>query len=375
MANTRRQVHTHRSGVVICGAYGHGNAGDEAILEAIIASLRELDANLPITVLSRTPEQTAKRHGVQAVHSFDLKGMKRALSGAQVYLNGGGSLIQDVTSRRSLWYYLYTLRKAKRLGCRVIMYGCGIGPVTRGMDVSWVRRVLNSSVDCITLREENSLAELDRFGVTKPRRVLSADPALRLRPAPAAEVEQWMTQKGMDPNGKYLCFCLRSWEGFAQRSGVFSAAARYGWEKYGLTPVFLSINRRSDGDAADLVCQSLRELPHFVLRDPPETGVTMGLLSRMAALVSMRLHGLIFAAGQGTPLVGVSYDPKVDAFLQYVGQPRCLALEDLETERLCAMIEQALHEDPAALRARAQSLRDVEHRNVDCVRQMLEQAE
>ena len=106
MANTRRQVHTHRSGVVICGAYGHGNAGDEAILEAIIASLRELDANLPITVLSRTPEQTAKRHGVQAVHSFDLKGMKRALSGARVYLNGGGSLIQDVTSRRSLWYYL-----------------------------------------------------------------------------------------------------------------------------------------------------------------------------------------------------------------------------------------------------------------------------
>ena len=58
MAQNRNQPNSRR-GVLICGAYGHGNAGDEAILEAIVASLRRIDADLPITVLSRTPAVTA----------------------------------------------------------------------------------------------------------------------------------------------------------------------------------------------------------------------------------------------------------------------------------------------------------------------------
>ena len=35
------------SGVLVCGAYGRGNAGDDAILEAIVAELRALDPDLP----------------------------------------------------------------------------------------------------------------------------------------------------------------------------------------------------------------------------------------------------------------------------------------------------------------------------------------
>lgn len=43
----------------------------------------------------------------------------------------GGSLMQDVTSTRSIWYYCYTLYAAKKRGCKVMMYGCGIGPINR----------------------------------------------------------------------------------------------------------------------------------------------------------------------------------------------------------------------------------------------------
>ena len=46
-----------------------------------------------------------------------------------LYINGGGSLMQDVTSHRSLWFYLFTISWAKRLGNQVMMYGCGIGPI------------------------------------------------------------------------------------------------------------------------------------------------------------------------------------------------------------------------------------------------------
>ena len=78
----------------------------------------------------------------------------------KLYINGGGSLIQDVTSRRSLWFYLHNISTAKHLGCKVQMYGCGIGPVSRPSHRKMAARVLNASVDVITLREPDSQAEL-----------------------------------------------------------------------------------------------------------------------------------------------------------------------------------------------------------------------
>jgi polysaccharide pyruvyl transferase WcaK-like protein len=35
----------------------------------------------------------------------------------------------------------------------------------------------------------------------------------------------------------------------------------------------------------------------------------------------MRLHALIFAGNIGTPMIGVSYDPKIESYLKLVDQP------------------------------------------------------
>ncbi|MCL2031440.1 MAG: polysaccharide pyruvyl transferase family protein, partial [Oscillospiraceae bacterium] len=98
-----------RRGVLICGAYGHGNAGDDAILEAIVQEMREIDAEMPIWVLSRTPRETQARFGIGSVHIFNVFGFLRIMRRTRLYISGGGSLIQDVTSRRSLWYYLASI--------------------------------------------------------------------------------------------------------------------------------------------------------------------------------------------------------------------------------------------------------------------------
>ena len=130
MSEERTKKNTRR-GVLICGSYGHGNAGDEAILEAIVRACRSRAPELPLTVLSRSPAETAKKHNVRAIYKFNMPAVLREMRRSQLYLNGGGSLIQDATSSRSLYYYLFTILAAKLLGCRVIMYGCGIGPVSR----------------------------------------------------------------------------------------------------------------------------------------------------------------------------------------------------------------------------------------------------
>lgn len=371
MARKRNQPNT-RKGVLICGAYGHGNAGDEAILEAIVGSLRSLDPDIPITVLSRTPEKTARDLDVQSLYTFDFAGFQRVMGRCSLYLNGGGSLIQDVTSRRSLWYYLYTLRAAKKRNCRVIMYGCGIGPVNYPSDVALVRRVLNRYVDVITLREEHSLSELERFGVTAPEIVVSSDPALALSPAPDEEVDRLMTEIGLDPKGKYICFSVRSWSGMSKKAPVFAAAADH-CRALGAIPVFAHVNRPEDSAATALV-RGCMKTESFLVDELEDASLTIGLMSRMAAVVSMRLHGLIFAASTGTPVVGVSYDPKVTAFLDSVGEELCIPFDEVSAESLCGLVERAVAKgsDTQGRRETMERLKDAEKLNIAYVKKLLE---
>ena len=361
-----------RSGVVICGAYGMGNSGDEAILDAIVAEMRAIDPLMPLTVMTRDPAGASARLGLTAVHTFNFPRFLAVMRRRALYINGGGSLIQDVTSRRSLWYYLFTLRAAKRLGCKVMMYGCGIGPVKRPGGVARTRRVLNSCVDAITLREPDSIEELARFGVTKPEIILASDPALTLPSAPAEEVDAALEAAGAAPGGKYICFALRLWPGFGEKAGVFAAAARHAHEAYGLTPVFLPINHLDDGQAAALVAEKLGDTPHVLLPGPMSSALVIGLMSRMQVVVSMRLHGLIFAAGQGVPLIGVSYDPKVTAFLRCV-DAGCVPLEGLEEGELCRLIDGAAARsgDAAALEENVRKLRAIEHRSMETAARLL----
>lgn len=329
-----------RDGIIICGAYGMGNAGDDAILESIVAEMRTSNPFLPITALTRNPKETRLRFGINCLHTFDLLGFRRVMKNTELYLSGGGSLIQNVTSRRSLWYYLYTMKTAKKLGNNVMMYGCGIGPVSGKSDINKVAEVLNDSVDIITLREEFSLGELGRFGVTKPKMLVSSDPALTLKPAASDRVDAELEKYGLETNGKYVCFSVRKWKDFEVVAPAFAAAADYVLS-LGLEPVFMLINCREDAGATDTVL-SLMNYDAKVISEPMDSNMTIGVLSRMRAVVSMRLHGLIFAASSGVPIVGVSYDPKVSAFLRSVGEMSCIPYEELDNRKLESMIDKAV---------------------------------
>lgn len=362
-----------RDGVVICGAYGHGNVGDDAILKSILHSIREMDSLMPVTVLAKNTEIIKKRYGVDSVRTLDLWKMAKAMKRSRLYVNGGGSLIQNATSQRSLWYYLFTLRLSKLLGNKVDMYGCGIGPVSGKRSVNLVRRVLDKSVDTITLREPDSLKELSSFGVRRPETRLCSDPALALSPAPAEDGEAYLKKHGLSPDGKYLCFMLRNWNGFPEKADAFAKCASYAYKALGLTPVFLSLNVHYDTAAAKLVTQRL-SCPFFLLEDSAEPELLASALSRMEAVVSMRLHGLILSSLSGVPLVGVSYDPKIESFLKYLGAGQCIDLKDVTTENLRAAVDEAagLCSQRETIREKALRLKEVERGNIEAVKRLLE---
>ena len=353
-----------RESIVICGAYGRGNAGDDAILEAIVQEMRALDPGRTICVMSRRPKETRLVYRTNAMYTFNVFAVLRRFRKAALYINGGGTLMQDVTSTRSIWYYCYTLRAAKRLGCKVMMYGCGIGPINRAGNRKMAAKTIDTSVDRITLRDENSRQELERMGVTRPDIRVSADPTIILDPAPYEIVSLALEQSGIDPEGNYIGFGLRNWKGLDAALPAIAAAADYAYKKYGLTPVFVPIEFPSDLTPAERV-GALLHCPWHAVRTRQPIEVTIGILARMKTVVGIRLHSLMFSAGQGVPVVGMSYDIKVDSFLKYIGSSTCLQLRTATAEELCRMIDKcqsgALDEE---VRRNARLLREREHENV-----------
>src|SRR5918996_2155794 len=83
--------------VGISGSYGGLNLGDEAILHAMVAQLR---ASLPveITVFTRDPEDTLRRHRVE--RAVPIRGLTREEARAEVerldlFVLGGGGILYD----------------------------------------------------------------------------------------------------------------------------------------------------------------------------------------------------------------------------------------------------------------------------------------
>ena len=369
----KKNLRGRRDGALVCGAYGRGNAGDDAILEAIVTELRQIDPDLPIWVLSRNPDDTRLTYRVNSIYTFAFPRFLRRMGKTRLYINGGGSLMQDVTSHRSLWFYLFTISAAKRLGCQVMMYGCGIGPIHSPANRRRAAKVLQKSVDAITLRDTHSREELEDMGVTNPKIILSADPTVILPAAPEQVVDGILESQGIDPKGRYIGFALRPWPGFEEKAALFGAAADYAYEKYGLTPVFLPIERRLDVGAARLAAQHMKA-PHYILPETGSSDHTIGLFARMQVVVSMRLHALVFAAGQGVPLVGVVYDQKISSFLSYIGQDLYTDLDAVTVEALRAHIDAACGRigDEAFLSGGVNRLRQVEQRNSETARALLE---
>ncbi len=332
-----------RDGVLICGAYGKHNGGDNAILSAIVSQLRELDPDLPICALSRRPRETARSAGIRSIFIFNLWKSARYLRTTRLYLSGGGTLMQDATSTRSLLFYLLSLRQAKRAGCRTMLYGCGIGPLLRERNRRRVGRTLNSCAEVIAVRDRYSEDFLRFLGVSLPLIRLTADPALRITPPEADEA--WLRTCGLEPGKRYALIALRPWDGFAAHIDDFAAAADHLYTAHGCIPVLYALEPERDEPALQSVAARIR-VPYLSLRSGGYDLRELALVGRMSVVLSMRLHALVFAAGQNVPLVGVVYDPKVSSFLDYLGCGGYLSLHDVSTDTLFRLIDEAIDRTP-----------------------------
>lgn len=324
--------------IMISGYYGFRNSGDDAILTAIINNLRNIQKDIRIVVLSKTPEVTASNYGVDSIDRFNLFKVIGTMKKTRLFVNGGGNLIQDVTSTRSLMYYLTTIYLAKVIGLKVMLYANGIGPVSRRINRYFTSKIINL-VDVITLREEASRLELETLGIKKPEIIITADPALGLLPADSEEIQQIFAKEGIPLDRPLIGLSVRKWAGYEGYSRIIAQAADYLEEKYNAKLIFIPLHFPSDLSVAEDISSKMKHSP-IILRNRYGIDKTLGIIKRMDLILGMRLHALIYAVSLSVPVIGLIYDPKVQGFLEYVNQPSAGNVETLELESLKKLIDE-----------------------------------
>ena len=313
-----QQVRRRKYRVVMSGYYGFGNAGDDAILDSIQQAIRAASDDVSVTVLSNDPELTRRQYGLDAIPRFRMLRVLRALRQGDVLLSGGGSLLQDTTSTRSLLYYLSVIRCAQWLHKPVMLYANGIGPVRRPANRRRVKRVVERA-SLVTLRDHASARELTEMGVNRPVQV-TADPVFHLEPAGEERTAQLLAAAGLEGTESFAVVSVREWRNVGDFWAQLARLCDHLRRTYGLEILFLLMQPERDREVTGRVRAQMEE-PAHVLDASCTPRELMGVLGRSRLCVAMRLHTLIFAARMAVPALGLVYDPKVASYLEELNLP------------------------------------------------------
>lgn len=297
--------------LVLLGYFGFGNAGDEAVLAAEVAALRSvLGPETDFVVISGDPAHTQTVHGLQAVSRTSMPEILRAIRASDGLIAGGGSLLQDVTSARPVAFYGGVMLAARFARKPVFVYAQGLGPLRRAPNRWLAARALRRAT-YVALRDRDSATLAEALGVRDIDVV--PDPVLGLDLGELGDFGE--DEPASKPR---LAVALRPWAGvddwLPEITKALTALAA------DAELVFVPFHGGQDVELAESLAAVVGESAGVVY---PDGGYRAALeaVAGSRAVFGMRLHALIAAAAANRPFVALSYDPKVTAFAQSVGQP------------------------------------------------------
>lgn len=298
--------------LVLSGYYGFDNAGDEAILLSILQKLKSHEIT-PV-VLSGNPDKTASTYGVKAVDRMNIVQVMKAIKESDGLISGGGSLLQDTKSPLSIIYYLGTMNIAHTFNKPVFFYSQGVGPVARKWLHPFIRMTLKRSA-LTSVRDNDSLDFLQKIKLHSVE--LSVDPVLGLRHDGSAS---YSTSIRSFLDRQPVVVSIRPW---GDDSRVIDKTIEMieGLVKKQIPVLLLPFHQPHDVVVSQQVKEYFNDTD-LVQVATENLGVQdfISIIKRSRLLIGMRLHSLIFAASQHVPFVGISYDPKIDAFMELYGK-------------------------------------------------------
>ncbi len=328
--------------VALCGYFGCGNLGDDAILQGLLHHLRETAPQLRVRLLTGSPRRDKKRYRVSAHSRKNPISVLLTLLRSDALLFSGGSLLQNITSKRSLSYYLCLIRLARGLRREVFFCGAGIGPL---LGESSCHRVKNALNQCrsVGLRDDGSARALRRLSVRPELLHQSGDLALLLPPPSPCRADFLLQKHRLSPTRRLFCVVLHGGAEAAPLLPLLLTAVRTVCRRQALTPILLLLDAAQDGGVTYAASHSLSAT---VIRHTQASDVG-AILAVCQGVLTLRLHAMVLAASVGTPALGIPADPrdeKIISFAHAVGADALLAEElsvPILTERIESMLEDA----------------------------------
>lgn len=343
-----------KKNVALSGYYGFRNAGDDAVCFAIIEALRQEMKECNITVLSNDVALTEAAYGVHAVNRWQPVKVFKTLLKSDVLISGGGSLIQDVTSKNGYLYYLGIILMAKLTGTKVVIYSQGVGPLIHKRTQQLTAFAFNRA-HAIFVRDEASAGLLKSIGVKKKIEVVP-DPVLGIQESTFSDVDAkaQLKRQGWRGDCPLALIALREWQD-EDHVRDFAAQGDY-LVQQGYEVALLAMHHGQDGAISQAVAGHMQERA-FVLNEAYPTPTLFGFFSQATLVVGMRLHALIIGAALGKKIMAISYDPKVDAFMAMMKNQAVIPYGSVNADLLIEKTAQCLEADAVESKESLQTLK------------------
>ncbi|WP_193571470.1 polysaccharide pyruvyl transferase CsaB [Paenibacillus psychroresistens] len=331
--------------IIISGYYGFKNSGDEAVLQSILLALAAESVKQGITiepiVLSIDPERTSRTYGVQSVHRMRLAPVLKAIRQSHGLISGGGSLLQDATGRKSIPYYLGIIKLAQWLGKPTFIYAQGVGPVQSKTFHPFIRSIFRKC-RYVSVRDEESAQLLQHIGLPREQLEVVPDPVMGL-PLQAGDGLNVNTLSGTDPNiaggssKPIIGVSVRIWNENRSELHQLAKSLQLIQAERDVHICFLPFHLPGDIEASQIVIEHMQAAGNVsIAEDLVHPQQMLAAVKACDLLIGMRLHSLIYAASQRVPLIGISYDPKIDQFLHRLDMKAAATTNEFIPEDLAA---------------------------------------
>ena len=321
--------------VLISGYYGFNNTGDEAMIETMSTLLAKRDCSL--IVLSSNPDKTKELYNVRAYNRFKLSEIIKAIKKADLVISGGGTLFQDITSKKSIWYYLGIVKLAQFFHKKIIVAYQGMGPIETKMYRRMTKKTLNQkSVKFVGMRDKQAIDYAKEIGIKEDKIVFSSDMIFMMTPPAKERIDKIINDNvlNLQEGQKLVGFSVREWKD-KDRTDALAEAADLIVERYNARIVFFPFHKPKDAEISKIIIHKMKHedkaclMPNRYL--PSEI---LGAMGRMDVNIGVRLHSLIFSAISNVPTIGISYDPKVDGFLDMINSNAVCTYDEIDSKKI-----------------------------------------
>lgn len=332
--------------ILLSGYFGFDNVGDEAILNAMVKGIRREFPDAQIVALSANPALTARKNGIRAVDRMSITAIMKEMKDMDLFISGGGSLFQDVTSKRSILYYLGVVYLAKKIfKKKVMIYSQGIGPVIHEGNRKKMAKLFKQ-LDAINVRDNQSKLELNSMGVVDNITV-TTDTVFSLEKPDFQMGKEILEKNGVDTKKLTVGISVRSWKDCTPKIIEEMAKTIEGLRAKDMNAVMLPFHFPHDAQVCESIYQKIRlddsdKLKLYVIKELMGEEEFLSVMVNMDIMVSMRLHGLIFATVCNAYPIGISYDPKIQSLLEEMGREKAVEVQDIESKALISQIEYAM---------------------------------